>query len=114
VAIAVAVAADLAEDVLDYLRAAVVPVNRLVVLSVGNGPRDNLVQSPGHACALAIGIRDEARRQARQHPRVHLFQAGPMGLALLLGHRWNRVAPTVVYEDLGHLGGYEPAFHVSA
>jgi hypothetical protein len=114
VAIAVAIAADPTDDVLDHLRAAAVPVNRLVVLSVGKGPRDNLVQSPGHACALAIGIRDEARRQARQHPRVHLFQAGPMGLALLLGHRWNRVAPTVVYEDLGHLGGYEPAFHVSA
>lgn len=114
VAIAVAVAAHLADDVVDYLRAADVPVDRLVVLSVGNGPRDNLVQSPGHACALAIGIRDEVRRQARRHPRVHLFQAGPMGLALLLGHRWNRVGPTVVYEDLGHLGGYEPAFHIGA
>lgn len=114
VAIAIAVAADPTDDVVDYLRAVVLPVARLVVLSVGNGPRDNLVQSPGQACALAIGIRDEARRQARRHPRVHLFQAGPMGLALLLGHRWNRVAPTVVYEDLGHLSGYEPAFHVSA
>jgi SMODS-associated and fused to various effectors sensor domain len=114
VAIAVAIAADPTDDVIKYLRAAVLPVNRLVVLSVGNGPRDNLVQSPGQGCALAIGIRDEARRQAGQHPRVHLFQAGPMGLALLLGHRWNRVAPTVVYEDLGHLDGYEPAFQISA
>jgi hypothetical protein len=36
-----------------------------------------------------------------------------MGLALLLGHRWNRIAPTVVYEDLAALG-YEAAFRVSA
>jgi hypothetical protein len=114
IAVALAVAADPTDDVVDYLRAARIPVDRLVVLSVGNGPRDNAVQTPGHACALAIGIRDEVRRQARRHPRVHLFQAGPMGLALLLGHRWNRVAPTVVYEDLGHLRGYEPAFYISA
>ncbi|HVV74622.1 MAG TPA: SAVED domain-containing protein [Mycobacteriales bacterium] len=113
-AVAVAVAADPTDEVVDYLREADIPVDRLVVLSFGNGPRDNLVQSPGHACALAIGIRDEVRRWARQHPRVHLFQAGPMGLALLLGHRWNRVAPTIVYEDLGHVGGYEPAFNIIA
>jgi hypothetical protein len=36
-----------------------------------------------------------------------------MGLALLLGHRWNRVAPTTVYEDLSALG-YEAAFTISA
>jgi hypothetical protein len=36
-----------------------------------------------------------------------------MGLALLLGHRWNRVAPTVVNEDLAQLG-YEAAFTVVA
>lgn len=48
---------------------------------------------------------------AIQH--VHLFLAGPMGLSLLLGHRWNHVAPTIVYEDLAALG-YQPAFTVSA
>ena len=30
-----------------------------------------------------------------------------------LGHRWNRVAPTTVYEDLAALG-YEAAFTISA
>lgn len=113
-AVAVAVAADPTDDVTDYLRASGVPADRLVVLSTGDGPRDNLIQSPGHACAIAVAValRDEIRQQARQHPRVHLFQAGPMGLALLLGHRWNRVAPTVVYEDLGHRRGYDASFHL--
>jgi hypothetical protein len=37
----------------------------------------------------------------------------PIGLALLLGHRWNRVAPTIVYEDLAAVG-YEAAFTISA
>ena len=51
---------------------------------------------PGHGAPGGAG-----------HPRVHLFLDDPDGLALLIGHRWNRVAPTVVYEDLGHLS-YEP------
>jgi hypothetical protein len=34
-------------------------------------------------------------------------------LVLLIGHRWNRIAPTVVYEDVSGLG-YEAAFTVSA
>jgi hypothetical protein len=37
-----------------------------------------------------------------------------MGLSLLLGHRWNRVAPTVVYEETLEAAQYEPAFTVSA
>lgn len=38
---------------------------------------------------------------------------GPLGLALLLGHHWNRLTTTRVYE---HLGGiyYTPAFIVQA
>jgi len=77
------------------------------------GPRDNAVAGAEQACALAVGLRDAARRAAHGLPRVHLFLATPMGLALLLGHRWNRIAPTMVYEDLAALG-YEAAFTVSA
>jgi len=36
-----------------------------------------------------------------------------MGLALLLGHRWNRVAPTTIYEDI-QAAGYEAAFTITA
>ena len=70
------------------------------------------VTGPEQACALAVGLRDHARHAAHGHPRVHLFLATPMGLALLLGHRWNRVAPTTVYEDLAALG-YEAAFTIA-
>ncbi|MGW9083916.1 hypothetical protein [Streptomyces yangpuensis] len=37
-----------------------------------------------------------------------------MGLALVLGHRWNRLRPAVVYEDVGTAHVYEPAFFVHA
>lgn len=113
IAIAIQIATTIASDVLEFLCDQHLPTDQLVVLSPPGGPRDNAVASPEDACALAIGLRDAARRAARGHPRVHLFLAGPMGLSLLLGHRWNRVAPTTVYEDLAALG-YEAAFTVSA
>lgn len=113
VAIAIQVATPVADDVLRFLRDQRLPVGRMVLLGPPGGPCDNAVGSPEDACALAVGLRDAARHAVRGHPHVHLFLAGPMGLALLLGHRWNRVAPTIVYEDLAALG-YEPAFTVSA
>ena len=100
-------------DVQAFLLDRHIPVGRLVVLGPPAGPRDNAVAGPEQACALAVGLRNHARCAAHDHPRVHLFLATPMGLALLLGHRWNRVAPTIVYEDLAALG-YEAAFNVSA
>lgn len=113
VAIAIQVATTITADVEAFLRDRLIPVDRLVVLGPPGDPRDNSVAGPEQACALAVGLRDAARRAARDHPRAHLFLATPMGLALLLGHRWNRVAPTTVYEDLAALG-YEAAFTVSA
>ena len=46
--------------------------------------------------------------------RLHLFMAGPNGLAVMLGHRWNGLRPTVVHEHLGVGRGYTPAFHVDS
>ena len=112
-AIAIEVATQMTSDVEGFLREQNIPVDRLVVLSPPTGPRDNSVAGSEQACALAVGLRDAARRTARNHAQVHLFIAAPMGLALLLGHRWNRIAPTIVYEDVGALG-YEVAFTVSA
>ena len=112
-AIAVEIATPIADDVIAFLREQAVPVGRLLVVGPSGGPRDNAIADPENACALAVGIRNTVRRELKGCPTVHLFLAGPMGLALLLGHRWNRVAPTVVYEDLAGLG-YEAAFTVNA
>jgi hypothetical protein len=112
-AIAVEIATSMADDVLTYIRSQRLPVSRLVVLRPHDGPRNNIVDGPATACSYAEGIRDSARRAVKGHLRAHLFLATPMGIALLLGHRWNRVAPTVVYEDLAQLG-YEAAFSVVA
>lgn len=112
-AIAIEVATPMADDGIRWIRHHALPVGRFVVLGPSGGPRDNAVASAEDACALAVGIRNSVRQEVRGHHRVHLFLACPMGLALLLGHRWNRVAPTIVYEDLAALG-YEAAFSIGA
>lgn len=66
-----------------------------------------------HAWATALALRDEARRIAAvaRPSVVHLFLAVPAGLALLLGHVWDRVPDTQTYEDLA-ANGYQPAFFI--
>ncbi len=46
-----------------------------------------------------------------RHPRIHLFIAGPAGGALVLGHQWNLLPPTVVYEHISH--DYAPTFTIT-
>jgi CBASS immunity sensor of nucleotide second messenger signals len=77
------------------------------------GAHNQSVAGPGQAVAYAQALRNAVRAQLETAPSdpVHLFLAGPGGLALLLGHRWNRVAPITVYEDLGPGRGYVEAFH---
>lgn len=111
--VVIEIATPITSDVLSFLRDRDIPVGRLVVLTAPGGPRDNAVRGPADACALAVSIRDAVRREVHGYSRLHLFLAGPMGLALLLGHRWNRVAPTTIYEDL-QAAGYEAAFAITA
>lgn len=111
-AIVVDVATTATDDVITWLHDTHAPVREVLTLTPpSSGPRDTAVLNAASAVALAVGIRDVARR-ASAGRRVHLFQAAPLGLALLLGHRWNRVAPTHVYEDLNP--GYERAFSIQA
>lgn len=112
-AVAIEIATPITEDVLRFLRETAAPVGRLIELSPPGGAHDDSIKGAEQACALAVGIRDAVRRAVSGHSRVHLFIAAPMGFALLLGHRWNRIAPTIIYEDLA-VAGYEAAFHISA
>lgn len=110
-------AVDPTNAVAAYLRSRAIPVGELVTVQPAAGPDDQAVANAGQAVAYAQQIRDLVRRQLDRRPDaewVHLFLAGPGGLALLLGHRWNRIRPTVVYEHLGPGRGYTPAFTVNA
>jgi hypothetical protein len=115
-AVAVNVTCDADEEVLSYLRAARIPADQLISLSLLSGQHDQAIADGTHAVAVVQALRQEARTQVarRGSPRLHLFLAAPAGLALLLGHRWNRLAVTQVYEDLGAGRGYVPAFRIPA
>jgi hypothetical protein len=64
---------------------------------------------------MAEGIRNFARAALDESTeRLHLFLAMPAGLGLLLGHRWNALRPTIVYEHLGVGRGYFSTFVVPA
>lgn len=114
-AVVVDVATSATDDVVAWIRGQSLPIGRVLTLSPAVGtPRDQALPDGSAAIALAVGIRDTVRREVRTGSmRVHLFLAGPLGLALLLGHRWNRVCETIVYEDLSH-EGYQAAFNISA
>ncbi len=114
-AVAVAIAMDPTADVLRYLHEQNLPVAKLIVLTPpGSTAKDGSVPDSAAANALAVGIRDHLRGATRQFRRMHLFLACPMGLAVLLGNRWNRLCETVIYEDIKLDEGYQPAFTIYA
>jgi hypothetical protein len=103
------------EDVVAYARAANLPVHEVLTLRPQAGSADDVVEGAGNAIAWVQTLRDIVRREVGGHRgcSVHLFFACPNAVALFLGHRWNRVAPTLTYEDLND-GSYQAAFWVPA
>lgn len=82
-------------------------------LMLKSGIGSQAITSPGHAWGAATALRDEVRRIAAQFQpsKLHLFLSMPAGLALLLGHVWDRMPDTQTYEDLS-FDGYQPAFFI--
>ncbi len=113
-ALGIAVAADLSEDVLTFLKKSVPEVGRLMCTLPETGPSNVAIRSDAEARAWALNTRDTVRKVVRDYQpfRIHLFLASPHGAALLLGHLWDRMPPTQLYEDLGPLEGYCPSFTI--
>jgi hypothetical protein len=95
-----------------WLERGAINVREVVAFRPAGGPGPNSLQGSALANSFAVQVRD-AVRQRLSGGRVHLFLIGPIALSVFLGHHWNRMAPTTVYE---HLGGseYVSAFEVSA
>jgi hypothetical protein len=112
-AVVVSIAADATSEVTTYLSE--VPVGRMLALAPASGAHAESVPDGPAAAALALAIRDAVRTYLDgATDEIHLFLAAPAGLALLLGHRWNALRPTVVYEHLGPGKGYARTFRVTA
>lgn len=115
-AVVVNFAVDATPAVLDFVKNENLPVQEILSLSPVGGAQDQSIESSAHAVGYTQHVISAIRSQIEQQPttdRIHLFLAGPGGLALLLGHRWNRIKPTTVYEHLGIGAGYTPAFKIT-
>lgn len=116
-AVAIGINFDPTDEIARHIADATVPVHSILVITPSAGCHDNAIATGGHCVALAEQIRNKVRTAIIQHSdtsHIHLFLAGPGGLALLLGHRWNRLRPTTVYEHIGIGMGYQPAFTIDA
>jgi hypothetical protein len=86
----------------------------IVCVQPADGSTRSELSEPGHATHLARliarAIRD-ARKELRTIERIHLFFAGPAGLAVLLGQLLNAFGPIQTYEheQLGGVGCYRAA-----
>lgn len=80
------------------------PVGRLLVLGPDGEPGGEAVPCGGWAAGWARGARERIRSVVAQSGarRIHLFMAAPAGTALMLGHQWNMLPTTVVYEFVPH------------
>jgi hypothetical protein len=112
-AVAIALTHDVACDVEEYLHSSGAPVREFLSLGPAGGSSQTAVPN----AAFAVGWAHAARARIvdavrRTHaPRLHLFFAAPAGATLMLGHHWNLLPPTVVYEHLGTT--YAPAMTIS-
>lgn len=108
-ALVIAVSTDITATVRSYLQRRP-EVGTQLTLSLAPGPDRRRIGSGAEAMSAAVALRDRIRilTDERHPPTLHLFLAMPGGLALLLGHLWDRMPPTQVYEDM--IDGYQEAF----
>lgn len=112
-AIAVSVSQMAGELAESYVRAAEIPVGELVEIYVDGAPDSQLVRGPDQARAIVEELYACIAAVHRDR-KLHLFTAIPGPLALLLGHRWNRMPQTQLYDDRGTQAddgpGYDATF----
>ncbi|MDP2270481.1 MAG: SAVED domain-containing protein [Archangium sp.] len=112
-AVGLSVTNRVVDDVLTYCKRAALPCGTFLEVAGAKGVNRTAIADNAEAVGWAHAVRDAVRCAVRDTGarRVHLFISGPAGGSLLLGHSWNRVAPTIVYEHLGS-AGYVPTFEL--
>ena len=99
-AFAVALTGNPAADVERYLRASKVPVGRFVVVGPDGMPSQTAAPSAEWAMGWTRAAREIAREEVKSSvaEHVHIFMLCPAGAALMLGHQWNVMPTTTIYE----------------
>jgi hypothetical protein len=113
-AVGVSIAAELGDDVRAYVERERLPVGRIVIIRPQDGIGRAAIAGADEARGLANAVFDATRAEVRgtELPVLHVFQAAPLGFAVLLGHTWNWMPETVLYESLGPGRGYAPTFRL--
>lgn len=111
-AVGIALSSDLSPDVQEYLAGRRDNVGKYVSIYPVNGASNQSVNGAAGARGYAYTIRDLVRNLTREYKpdKLHLFLSAPNGVVLLLGHLWDRMPSTQLYEDLGAPGGYAPSY----
>ena len=111
-AVGIALATDPSADVLAYLRDQQIGVGEYVCISPTSGANNQAIGSAAEARGWAYDVRESVRRLVLEYRpgQIHLFLAGPHGAMLLLGHLWDRMPCTQLYEDLNSPKGYAPSY----
>lgn len=101
VAVVISLTHDAAPDVVRHVSAHRL-AGTVISLTTKTGPGKDSIRNGAHARTWSRSARDLLREEIRklEQParRLHLFLAAPGGAALLLGHDWNLLPETVVYE----------------
>lgn len=113
-AVGISVTHNIGNDVVAYLKAGSPTVGEYLDLAPDAGASPGAIMDAAHAVGWARATREALMQIVRElkPTAIHLFLSGPAGCALLLGHGWNRMPPTQVYEDLGAGRGYAPSFRL--
>ena len=98
--VAVALTRDLTSAVQSYVESASLQAAELVVLGAEGGPSNRSVPTEEWLTAWVQSARNEvaARTQRLRAQRIHLFMSAPAVAAMMLGHQWNALPVTTLYE----------------
>jgi hypothetical protein len=99
-ALAVSITHDITADVTRHITAAQLPIASLLVLGPQGDQGNQAVPTAAWAVAWARSAREQARQAATAigATHVHLYLAAPAALAMMLGHQWNLMPATTIYE----------------
>ena len=111
-AVGIALSYDLSPDVREYLAVQQVDAGKYVSIYPAGGASNQSVGGAAEARGYAYKIRDLVRSIVSEHKsdQLHLFLSAPDGVTLLLGHLWNHMPSTQIYESLGAARGYAPCY----
>ena len=112
-AVGIALAYDPSEDVSAYLRRRQIDARYARIRPAG-GPGNYSISGSAEAKGWALAARDCVRRLVGENQPncIRLFLAGPHAAMLLLGHFWDRMPRTQLYEYLGAGKGYAPSYTI--